>query len=436
MEHINISKITESDFDSIIENAGGKRVSRDHTKETKLNCDYKLHGSLIELKLIEENPSDKNVKQNKLADLFARKGKTIVIDPSTLNDKNKYYKILETPIKTALKKSSKQLQQTSSSIECNVRITIIINNGLSLMTDKEFEDVAIKCAKNDTSGIDILMIGGCYYYSDKFDTFTFFPFKEINLRKQNDIIVNKIKDSWFEFLNNYMTRNIIETNIKRDKIPVLDISFELGETLYVKPAPNWGKKSEFWPEGIRPREDTTGLNICPPLATVLPKFNNVTYEQARNKITDNGKLKDSLFSYNNWVEEVVKKGQNLLQPILAIELSEIPPQANSFQDLCVYAVAVFQKEVPKIIDHASEYTESHQSLNYILLVCEEIGIDIANDISWISHERELPGIESSERIIEGERIKFEYAIAVAATYCIQKEANCVYYKKDNKYKWV
>ena len=52
------------------------------------------------------------------------------------------------------------------------------------MTDDEFEDVAKKCAYNDTTGIDILIVGGCYYYSDKFDYYTIFPFKEINIRKK------------------------------------------------------------------------------------------------------------------------------------------------------------------------------------------------------------------------------------------------------------
>ena len=86
MNHLNISRITESDFDSIIADAGGERVSKDGTKETKFNCDYKLHESLIELKLIEENPSEKKSKQKKLADLFNKKGETIVIDPSILNN--------------------------------------------------------------------------------------------------------------------------------------------------------------------------------------------------------------------------------------------------------------------------------------------------------------------------------------------------------------
>ena len=143
-----------------------------------------------------------------------------------------------------------------------------------------------------------------------------------------------------------------------------------------------------------------------------------------------------MFSYTNWVDKEIKKGQNPLQPILAIELRKIPIQLKSFQELCENAVLVFQDEVTKVINLASEYTESHQSLNYILLICEEIGIDKANDISWISHRKELPGLESAEEIIEGDRIKFEYAIALAAAYCIQKEANCVYYKKDDTYKWV
>jgi len=161
MDYFKISKFTEHDFNAIIESIGGSRFSQDDSREDVLNCDYELNDSLIELKLIEEGIVDKITKRDKLAKLFGSRYKTVILAPERLSEKekNQYYRILETPIKTALKKASKQLQEASKKKKYSVKIAIIINNGLSLMMPDEFEQVAIKCATNDTSGIDILLTG-------------------------------------------------------------------------------------------------------------------------------------------------------------------------------------------------------------------------------------------------------------------------------------
>lgn len=437
MDYLNVARLAESDFDTIIESIGGHRFSEDHSKEERLNCDYEYADALIELKLVEEDPAEKKSKQDKLAELFKGKARTAVIDPELLSHHGKaaYYRILESPIKTALKKASKQLQEASKTRGEAVRVTILINNGLTLMMPEEFEDVAIKCAKNDTSGIDILLVGGLYYFSDKFDAYTILPLKEVYLKKRREDIVDSIRKGWGEFLNIFMNRQILDEDIVRNKEPLKDISFTVGNVLYVKPPPRFGKPSSFWPDGIRPREDTTGLDICPPVARILPELDADSYKIAASSIKDDWMLKEDLRSYAAWLSDEMKQKISLARPLIAVRVPAEKAGVESFHDLCAAAADIFNMEIHRIIEAASEFTETHQSLNYILLKCVEIGIDKANDISYIEHFIEFPGLERNSLIIDGERLFFEHALAVASAYCIKVGADCVYYRRNEKYKW-
>ena len=61
MEYLSFSLLTETDFDEVIMNAGGRRYTDDLTIQ-ELNCDYILDDAVIELKIIEEEPINKKVK--------------------------------------------------------------------------------------------------------------------------------------------------------------------------------------------------------------------------------------------------------------------------------------------------------------------------------------------------------------------------------------
>jgi hypothetical protein len=438
MEYLKISKLTELDFDTIFNKIGGSRFSVDHSREGGLNCDYKFRDSLVELKLIEEEPSEKKSKQEKLSQLFEKTAKTIVLDPNILeeNEQRKYYRLLEVPIKTALKKASKQLKTSAGGNDDLIKIAIIINNGLSLMLPEEFEQVALKCAKNDTSGIDIILIGGLYFLSDKFDSFVLFDLKEHYLRRKCEDTVSSIRDEWYKFINEFMTRQLTVKNLKRDKEPLKDISFNIGDILYVKPPPKMEKPSSFWPGGVRPREDSTGFDICPPVAMITPAFEATSYGVAKASISDNWRLKNHLFEYLTWQDNEVRLHVNSVKPLVPVLVPPEKANVSTFKELTQVAIEIFNAQMRDLIERAAEFNDLHQSLDYILLSCMEIGIDKANDISFISHEREIPGIEKSNVFIEGERLKFEHALGIAAAHCIRVRANCVYYEKDETYKWV
>ena len=118
MEYLNFSLLTETDFDEVVLNVGGRRYADDPDIQ-ELNCDYILEDTVIELKIIEEEPIEKTSKQEKLAVLFRSDIKTVILNPLDLDyyGKRKYYQELASPIKGQLKKASKQLKKSANRLK-------------------------------------------------------------------------------------------------------------------------------------------------------------------------------------------------------------------------------------------------------------------------------------------------------------------------------
>ncbi len=257
MDYLYISKLTEDDFDEVIKITGGRRYTDNPGIEEK-NCDYILDNAVIELKIIEEEPIQKESKQKKLAQLFRSDIKTVILNPLDLDftGRRKYYKELATPIKTALKSASKQLSISAKKTGASVKIAVVINNGITMTTPEEFKDIAVNRTKNDTSAIDILITAGIYYYSDTFDGIVLTKFEDHYIQGQKcPGVINKLVSAWKKIIDQYMTRQIIDIQMKRAKGPVKDLFFELNGIRYVKPPIKWGKPSDFFGKQGRPRED-------------------------------------------------------------------------------------------------------------------------------------------------------------------------------------
>ena len=184
MEFLRIKSVTEEDFDHVIRTAGGARLAEEGS------ADYRLNEAIIELKLVSEEGFAKVGRQARLASLFrqTQPGRPVVlIDPRRLDaaDSRRYYRIVEGPIKNACKTASKQLQATAERYNPTpVRVLVILNVGYTLLSPEEFKDVSFKCVCNDTTGIDWLVCGGIYFFSDKFESYMIEPFQDlaINLR--------------------------------------------------------------------------------------------------------------------------------------------------------------------------------------------------------------------------------------------------------------
>jgi len=113
MEYVRIKTVSETDFDKLITSAGGSRIVEEDS------ADYRLNEAIIELKLVSEEGFEKTERQKKLAALFRKtqpKTPVVILKPGQLSEENSrdYYRIVETPIKNACKKASKQLQKTAA----------------------------------------------------------------------------------------------------------------------------------------------------------------------------------------------------------------------------------------------------------------------------------------------------------------------------------
>jgi len=441
MEYLLFSQFTETDFDEIVLSIGGRRYTEDPNIKD-LNCDYILEDAVIELKIIEEEPIEKKTKQKKLAHLFGSETKTVILNPLDLDyqGKRKYYKELATPIKNQVKKASKQLQVSAVEVSAQVKIAIIMNNGLTMTSHDEFRRLAIERTKNDTSGIDILIVCGMYYFSDKFDSYAFFEFDDIKIQgKERPGLIIKLRDAWLKKVEQYMTQQIVDINIKRSKEPIRDLYFELNGIRYVKPPIQWGKPSEFYGETGRPREDTTGMTQCPPIATVLPIFDYESYNYAKKNIIDDTILKDSLNEYIVWAENEQEISSNPFLPIVLIlinlqELENLQHPFN-FEQIAQSALPKFKDAVISTEEKALEFRENPISLNYILVQVNEIGIDKSNDIAFISHNMDYSKSPIQKFLLKGERMKYEYAISLASAYCLSVNADTVYYYRNEDFKW-
>ena len=385
MEYLKFSTLIENDFDEIIYKAGGFRYTDKYkVKKGEKNCDYILDDAVIELKIIDENPTDtnknKDEKLTKLANLFGTKTKTVLIYP---NEKNKYeyYRILSTPFKSNLKKASKQLQESSEKLNKKNKIAIIMNQGLTMTSNEEFKKLAIERTKNDTSGIDTLIVCGIYYFSDKFDMRVLTSFEDFYIKGEDcKGTVDKLRESWNQNIDKYMTNQIVDIELTRTKEPIQDLFFELNGIRYVKPPIQWGESSDFYGEKGRPREDSSEDKGC----TSVSKFLQIP-------LTKSKKMQN---------EEVKEKFEN-------------------------------------IYENSIEYNGKIKHNTLIFVEVQEIGMDKVNDIAFISYVKydKKSDTTKGEWHIYGERIKFECALLLATTYCIELNAEAVYFMKNEDFKW-
>ncbi len=435
MEYLQFSSFSEEDFDEVVFDAGGRRYT-DDLKIQELNCDYILEDAVIELKIIEEEPIEKKQKQQKFIELFPVHADTVILYPSE-EQKYKYFRILESPIQTALKKASKQLQKSAKKIDAKLRIAIIMNNGLYMVSKDEFKEMAIKRAKNDTSGIDILIICSMYYYSDRFDMITLFDFDDIEINKvkysNTKQLIDKLRTAWNNKVEQYMTEQLINPKLTRNKEPIKDLFFEYEGIRYIKPPIQWGKTSEFWKNG-RPREDSMKKGNIPDII-VLPVFDEVSYCYAKKHIIQKELLQNSLKEYVKWIEDNPIESESKFKVVVYITLSKKDLDNKhpiSINDIQKYANLKYETLFEEIETDMIEYSANIDDKNFILIETQEIGMDKANDIAYISH---IDNDRKQDWLIDGKHIKCEHSVALAIALCIIIKAERVYYIRDENFKW-
>ncbi|MDB6056573.1 MAG: hypothetical protein JWO95_417, partial [Verrucomicrobiales bacterium] len=264
MDFLRIKKISEKGFDGLVARAGGTRVC------DEASADYLLNEAVIELKLVEEEGFEKTARQAKLAKLFRPtrpNSPIVVIDPRKLTDEDaaQYYEIVLGPIKRHVKKAADQLAQTSLRYTPpKVRVLVILNVGYTALSHQEFKKVTFRCVRSYGEEIDWVICGGIYYYSDAFDNFLIEPFEAIPINvKALFPSYSQLVMQWGK-LAEQLAFDMMRTELPdaHSRMPCRDLVFTVNGVRYVKPAPKM-PPSSFWPSGVRPRDNSTGITKSP-----------------------------------------------------------------------------------------------------------------------------------------------------------------------------
>jgi hypothetical protein len=244
-----IPRITESFFDRVIERAGGRRIGENEKKEGIQNVDYLLPGAVLELKIIEEEGLEKESRQNKIKKLLMDKyilPREVDIDIKKIPDeiKTEYKQILGGPIKTAVKKASKQIKETKIHLrrQLDLGILLAVNNGYASLPHDEFENLVLSYARRDSSQIDFVICSTVNHNQGEFDTYVFitshcFPTKECLEYPKADELIQIINEVFSESLANMM-RNQLDPKLWDNNLPpITDIFFDSDNIRFIRKAP-------------------------------------------------------------------------------------------------------------------------------------------------------------------------------------------------------
>jgi hypothetical protein len=452
MEHFRVRPVSEADIDAVIAAAGGGRAHTDAARRDKPGADYLLGEAVLELKALDDEGLKKPERQAKLAALFSELEKprpVVVLDRAMLPEdaRRAYDRILEGPIKTAVSTARKQLKQSKSEFSsASVSVLFIVNNGYTALNHEELVQIVAHRVRNDTKEIDGVVVAGCYFYSDGFDSYFLWPIDYIPINLHFPFAsYERLRNSWNDYSQEFMTA-IMQGRMGLDAVkgPIVDTQFEVDGVTYVKPAPPLGKGSQFFDKG-RPRKDTSGLAHCPPVATTFPDMTREEWILFRKALPH----EDSLFSiYEEWqAHRAAASNTGIpLRPFVAVSITyhawetwcNEHHETKGINSIRRYANALFENRLRAIMATSRE----RQSISilpsrYVLAVTEEIGQDRANDLSHIFLIREMMGSEPAVHALATDvRIFHEYALTLACAYAVAEGAEIVLWQKDLRYAWV
>jgi hypothetical protein len=317
----------------------------------------------------------------------------------------------------------------------------VINNGYSSLSHSALMELVVRRAKNDSSDIGAVIVSGGYFYSDTFDSFFIWPIDctPINLDGLfHDF--EALRCAWNDFAMermNAMLRDPVATN--DTKGPVVDISFQFEGVTYVMPTPPMGQSTYFI--NGRPRSNSTGITSSPPVATVFADLNR--NEWAAFKSHHASAISSA--NYEEWkTKEAQARSECDLKLFIAVPITyagwrKWARKQSRGTDLSPhwYATELFQKKILDVIFGAQERAaDSILPRRYILLITEEIGQDLAFDVSHLAEVFSCPdGSEQIDEIWINKPMFFQQALAIAAAEAIARGVECVFWNKDKTYAW-
>lgn len=284
-----IRPLHEEDIDTVVLDAGGRRASPDSSREAELNPDFRLGNAVIELKLLNDEGLLKPERQAKIAELFlsSQPGRpVVVVDPRLLSKTaaRDYAAIMEGPVRGAVAKGRAQLKHYRLGNDVALAtVLFVINNGFAALAHDELVEHVVRRAKNDTDQIDAVVVAGCYFHSDGFDTFALWPMDHIAIHSDRPFAeFDALKAGWDKLAGRHMTEFVRgEHGVDAKKQPVADIVFDIAGVTYVKPAPGLGNKSDFYGRH-RPRLNEVDFDELETVATTVPRLSRYEHRRFRD----------------------------------------------------------------------------------------------------------------------------------------------------------
>jgi hypothetical protein len=239
-----IRPLAETDLDFVLETAAGVRAHQDADRRSKVGADYKLGGTLIELKGLDEEGFAKISRQEKLAALFREyepERPVIVLDRRRLKpeDRARFDRIIEGPIKTAIAKANRQLKQSRAEhADAACSVLMVINNGYTTLDHEAFAALVVHRVRQDAHQIDAVVVAGVYYHSDDYEGYLHWPIEcvPINLDRRFAEF-EQLRAGW-DALGDRFMRQLVQGKSGPDqtKGPIVDTQFEMGGITYIRPA--------------------------------------------------------------------------------------------------------------------------------------------------------------------------------------------------------
>ncbi|KTR99368.1 hypothetical protein [Pantoea dispersa] len=451
MDHFRLRPISESDIDQIVENAGGKRAHPDAARREQPGADYVLGNCVIELKSLDDEGLAKPERQAKLATLFRPLNSdkpVVVLDRNSLpsSEQRNFDRILEGPIKTAISKARKQLKQSRlEHEETTTSIIWFINNGYTALDHDALLELIAHRVRNDTNEVDGIIVSGCYFHSDSYDSFFLWPFEyvPINLDK-NFPEPDDLRRAWNDLADRSMTALMQQAPGKQEvKGPVVDTQFDIDNVTYVKPAPPIGSKSEFFSKG-RPRLNSTGITTSPPVGLVFGDLSLGQWATFHQNLPNAQWLGTSHEDWKLGRADAAKQATDR-QIFITIPVNwdawvKWVGQPREHQHLTThhYATHIFQERISVLLNEAKDIDRVKTLPNrYMLIVTEEIGQDKGNDISHAAIVVEnSDGTQDFEEIFSNQRLFHEYAIILGCAHAIARDVEVVMWHQNKTYAWI
>lgn len=238
--------------------------------------------------MLEEERLDKPEVQAKIAELFGNLDPdkpVVVIDPNHLDvqGQREYRSIMRGPVKAAVKSARGQLQQSRTELNPDAStVLFVINNGLTTMSHEELLEHVIDRATNDATGIDLVVVGGCYLHGDGFDTVALWSINCVAIHQDRSFDeFEALRSAWNCLAERHMTEFISGKHGEdAGKEAQKDVAFDLDSRTFVKPAIPIGAPSKFFGER-RPRLNQVSFNQVKHVAVTIPWLTPVEYRRVK-----------------------------------------------------------------------------------------------------------------------------------------------------------